>query len=371
MAETHTDNSSSAGIDLSQFYQVFFEEAGENLDRMEAAAARDRHRSCRRRGTQRHLPLRPLHQGGRGDFRLRRRGRADAPDGDAARQAASPRAARRPRRWSTCCCSPATRLRSQLARHQGAGGDPVLDTSELLVSHPPRFVGGQAPAPTAKAAPAASCRTGRRRGRAGTRHCAPCPSMRRTTCRCTMQGSTRILEHDASGRCRRPVAGRTASIELFKEIEGLGTIDPIDGGHAAGRPAALPHRHHAEQRRRPARPVQLPRLARGGAADGPGAASASTPGYGFFENSPNAPGGSPKPTEVETRASASSTTRPGAPGASAPSDTDARRSARNGGPVGTSAPKCRARQARPKCQGAGRRRWRHRRSACRSRRSTS
>ena len=25
----------SAGIDLSQFYQVFFEEAGENLDRME------------------------------------------------------------------------------------------------------------------------------------------------------------------------------------------------------------------------------------------------------------------------------------------------------------------------------------------------
>ena len=25
-----------AGIDLSQFYQVFFEEAGENLDRMEA-----------------------------------------------------------------------------------------------------------------------------------------------------------------------------------------------------------------------------------------------------------------------------------------------------------------------------------------------
>jgi two-component system chemotaxis sensor kinase CheA len=25
----------AAGIDLSQFYQVFFEEAGENLDRME------------------------------------------------------------------------------------------------------------------------------------------------------------------------------------------------------------------------------------------------------------------------------------------------------------------------------------------------
>jgi two-component system chemotaxis sensor kinase CheA len=36
MADTSTDNStSSAGIDLSQFYQVFFEEAGENLQNME------------------------------------------------------------------------------------------------------------------------------------------------------------------------------------------------------------------------------------------------------------------------------------------------------------------------------------------------
>ena len=35
MAETSTDNSQSAGIDLSQFYQVFFEEAGENLENME------------------------------------------------------------------------------------------------------------------------------------------------------------------------------------------------------------------------------------------------------------------------------------------------------------------------------------------------
>ena len=36
MADTSTDNStSSAGIDLSQFYQVFFEEAGENLENME------------------------------------------------------------------------------------------------------------------------------------------------------------------------------------------------------------------------------------------------------------------------------------------------------------------------------------------------
>jgi len=36
MADTRQDTSSKlAGIDLSQFYQVFFEEAGENLESME------------------------------------------------------------------------------------------------------------------------------------------------------------------------------------------------------------------------------------------------------------------------------------------------------------------------------------------------
>jgi two-component system chemotaxis sensor kinase CheA len=35
MSETHQDSSSGGDIDLSQFYQIFFEEAGENLDLME------------------------------------------------------------------------------------------------------------------------------------------------------------------------------------------------------------------------------------------------------------------------------------------------------------------------------------------------
>src|ERR1700712_465088 len=35
MGESSNNNSSPAGIDLSQFYQVFFEEAGENLELME------------------------------------------------------------------------------------------------------------------------------------------------------------------------------------------------------------------------------------------------------------------------------------------------------------------------------------------------
>src|SRR5262245_4328100 len=35
MADTHAPGSGAAGIDLTQFYQVFFEEAGENLATME------------------------------------------------------------------------------------------------------------------------------------------------------------------------------------------------------------------------------------------------------------------------------------------------------------------------------------------------
>ena len=45
MGDMTTEGASAgAGIDLSQFYQVFFEEAGENLDTHGAAAARARHR---------------------------------------------------------------------------------------------------------------------------------------------------------------------------------------------------------------------------------------------------------------------------------------------------------------------------------------
>ena len=36
MAEVHQDtNSAGSDFDLTQFYQIFFEEAGENLDLME------------------------------------------------------------------------------------------------------------------------------------------------------------------------------------------------------------------------------------------------------------------------------------------------------------------------------------------------
>ncbi len=164
MAETSTDNSSAAGIDLSQFYQVFFEEAGENLENMEQllleldiTAADDEELNA---------IFRCAHsiKGGAATFgfvdvaelthqmetlldKLRRHELAPTPamvdvllqSGDA--------------------------LKAMLARHQGAGGG-AIDTTELLFNiramvageAPPVAVASVAPlvVPAASAEPAAS-----------------------------------------------------------------------------------------------------------------------------------------------------------------------------------------------------------------------
>ncbi|WP_036234652.1 Hpt domain-containing protein, partial [Methylibium sp. T29-B] len=153
MGDTNTASANQgAGIDLSQFYQVFFEEAGENLDRMEqqllaidVAAADDEELNA---------IFRCAHsiKGGAATF-----GFADVAElthqmetllDKLRRHELQPTAA-----MVDVLLQSGDALRSQLARHQGAGGE-VLDTSELLTSIR-AFVGGQAPVPAAKAAPAA------------------------------------------------------------------------------------------------------------------------------------------------------------------------------------------------------------------------
>jgi two-component system chemotaxis sensor kinase CheA len=86
----HEGTHLSAGIDLSQFYQVFFEEAGENLETMEQMLlnldvdnADDEELNA---------IFRCAHsvKGGAATFGFLGRGRTDAPDGNAAGQAAPP-----------------------------------------------------------------------------------------------------------------------------------------------------------------------------------------------------------------------------------------------------------------------------------------
>jgi two-component system chemotaxis sensor kinase CheA len=154
MSDTNTDHG-GAGIDLSQFYQVFFEEAGENLDRMEQQllavdieAADDEELNS---------IFRCAHsvKGGAATF-----GFADVAELTHQMETLLDRL----RRHELTPTAPMVdvllqagdALRSQLAVHQGAAGE-AADTTELLVAIRAMVAGdtGAVPAaPVAKPAPA-------------------------------------------------------------------------------------------------------------------------------------------------------------------------------------------------------------------------
>ncbi len=208
----------SAGIDLTQFYQVFFEEAGENLEQMEKlllaldiAAADDEEFNA---------IFRCAHsiKGGAATFgfadvaelthqmetlldKLRRRELApSAPMVDALLQSGDV-------------------LRAQLARHQGAGGDPV-DTAALLQDIR-ALSAGQA---VSGAVPPAASRT-------PAKPVSPSAPVAPPVAVNSSLQSLRQLELTV-GPLERPTEADNLA-ELFKEITDLGTIEPLDGGLAA------------------------------------------------------------------------------------------------------------------------------------------
>ncbi|MEW6100095.1 MAG: chemotaxis protein CheW [Pseudomonadota bacterium] len=296
MGEMTTEGSQlSAGIDLSQFYQVFFEEAGENLDRMEQLlleldieAADDEELNA---------IFRCAHsiKGGAATF-----GFADVAElthqmetllDKLRRHELSPTPA-----MVDVLLASGDALRAQLARHQTGQGDEV-DTGDLLfniramvageaaaaplptqatrtsatsVEEPPQEAAGPAEAAAVEQAPAAS---------------QPAP------------GGERTLELEV-GPLADPSQADNLQ-ELFKEIVGLGTIEPLDGGQAhngirrfrvvttSSESELLDlftfHVSREQVKFKPA-PESAP-------ADGarPAPPSAADPGYGFFENAPGAP----------------------------------------------------------------------------------
>jgi two-component system, chemotaxis family, sensor kinase CheA len=213
MAEMTSDSASAgAGIDLTQFYQVFFEEAGENLDRMEQqlleidiTAADDEELNS---------IFRCAHsvKGGAATFgfsdvaelthqmetlldKLRRHElEPTAPMVDVLLQSGDA-------------------LRSQLARHQGAGGDEV-DTTELLASIR-AMLGGQ-PAPVVAPKVVAPVVV---------------PEPVAPVAEAAAASSVRSLELRVGPLDHPEQAGNI--VELFSEIPDLGTIEPIDGGQAS------------------------------------------------------------------------------------------------------------------------------------------
>ncbi len=272
-----------AGIDLSQFYQVFFEEAGENLERMEAQlleidieAADDEELNS---------IFRCAHsvKGGAATF-----GFADVAElthqmetllDKLRRHELTPTAA-----MVDVLLQSGDALRAQLARHQGAGGDEI-DTSELLASIRAMVAGEAPPAAAPKAAAAPSP--------------APAPPAASSMPAPSAPGAVRELELRV-GPLKDPKLADNL-VELFSEITDLGTIEPIDGGQASDGMRRFRiittssdsdlmdlftfHVAREEVALLPMGPGY------GFHKDAPGAPPEmpEDPGYGFFDNAPGAP----------------------------------------------------------------------------------
>lgn len=308
MGEMTSEGASlSAGIDLSQFYQVFFEEAGENLDNMEQLLLNLNIESAD--DEELNAIFRCAHsiKGGAATFgfsdvaelthqmetlldKLRRH--ELAPNSD----------------MVDVLLQSGDALRAQLGRHQGSGADAV-DTTDLLNSIR-GFVEGQAPAPAAPAPATAAA--------------APAPAP--AAAAAPAKPGARLLELQV-GPLNDP-SQADSLVDLFKEITDLGTIEPLDGGISADgmrRFKVLTSSsdndlldlftfHVARE--------QVKLLPHGpgfgfheGAPGAPAAeAPATDPGYGFFDNAPGVPAGATAAAVAEAPKSAV-VAKPAAPAA--------------------------------------------------------
>ena len=203
---TSSGAGADAGIDLTQFYQVFFEEAGENLDSMEQhllgidiARVDDEVLNS---------VFRCAHsvKGGAATF-----GFADVAELTHQMESLLDKL----RRHELAPTAPMVdvllqsgdALRAQLARHQRGGDGPPIDTAALLAEIRALGAGpGIAPAALPAAPPAAPA--------AASASAAP-----------------RAIELRV-GPLERPEQADSL-VELFAEIADLGTIAPLDGGQAA------------------------------------------------------------------------------------------------------------------------------------------
>ncbi len=216
MGEMTSEGASlSAGIDLSQFYQVFFEEASENLDNMEQLLLNLNIETAD--DEELNAIFRCAHsiKGGAATF-----GFSDVAELTHQMETLLDKLRRHELQPTSqmvdVLLQSGDALREQLGRHQGSGAAPV-DTTELLFSIKTLVDGGTlegstAPAPKAAPAPAA------------TPVAAPAPAK-------AAGPVARQLELKV-GPLSNPAQADNL-VELFKEITDLGTIEPLDGGVAA------------------------------------------------------------------------------------------------------------------------------------------
>lgn len=284
MGEMTSEGASlSAGIDLSQFYQVFFEEASENLDNMEQLLLNLNIETAD--DEELNAIFRCAHsiKGGAATF-----GFGDVAELTHQMETLLDKLRRHELTPTSdmvdVLLQSGDALRAQLGRHQGSGAAAV-DTSDLLTNIR-GFVEGQtvASAPRAAAAPTPT---------------APPPSAASSAGNPDKPGA-RLLELQVGPLQDISLADNL--VELFKEITDLGTIEPLDAGISADgmrRFKVLTSStdsdlldlftfHVAREQ------VKLLPFSSGfgfheGAPGAPAAEVETDPGYGFFDDAPGLP----------------------------------------------------------------------------------
>jgi two-component system chemotaxis sensor kinase CheA len=301
----------SAGIDLSQFYQVFFEEAGENLENMEQLlldididSADDEELNA---------IFRCAHsiKGGAATF-----GFQDVAELTHQMETLLDKLRRHELQITSdmvdVLLASGDALKAQLARHQGKGGAEI-DTTELLFNIRALVAGEKPITAVPVAAPVAS-------------GAAPAVAPPPATAKPPLKTDVRQIEL-VVGPLDKPEAANNL-LELFQEITDLGTIEALDGGKDADGVRRFRivtassdsdlldlFTFHVDRDK-----VKLIEHGPGWGifAGAPGAPSAEEmaaeaakhdPGYGFFDDAPGAPGGDPH-TEAAPAAAVQATEAP-------------------------------------------------------------
>ena len=292
MADTQGNNV-GAGIDLSQFYQVFFEEAGENLATMEQmllsldlTSANDEELNA---------VFRCAHsvKGGAATF-----GFSDVAELTHQMETLLDKLRRHELEphpsMVDVLLAAGDALKAQLARHQGAGGEPV-DTAQLLADIGRLASGGAGAAPAAADTPKAAA--------------APAPAAAAVAA----PNAERQLELTVGPLADPGVADNL--LDLFKEIAELGQMEPLDAGHSADgmrRFKVVTRSSDSDLLdlftfHVPRESMKLGPLTPGYGfhKNAPGApAEDKDAGYGFFDDAPGAPANLPPVTATETSAPA-------------------------------------------------------------------
>ncbi len=321
MAENTDNAGADAGIDLSQFHQVFFEEAGENLERMESQLLDIDIESADDEMLNSIFRCAHSVKGGAATF-----GFNDVAElthemesllDKLRRHELAPNVA-----MVDVLLQSGDALKAQLARHQNGGGDPI-PTQDLLASFK-AFLGGGVPAAKAPATAAVNAAAA-----------APAPAAK---------PAAPVVDHKVRamellvGPLDKP-AEADQLVELFSEIIDLGHIEPLDGGQAADGMRRFKitttstdddlldlFTFHVSRDKLKLLPYGPGYGFHEGAPGLPVPMVMEDPAYGFFENAPGAPVEAAEPA-AESAAGASAAkpggTKPAAPRAAAPASAEA------------------------------------------------